>query len=90
MLLSSAVIVIPLRQKEQCRKNSFQHSDFCHPFLIPSYHPHTHHQHIQTQDFDIAGDYDPMIPDAECIKIVAEILSELKLGSFVIKVLNIL
>lgn len=31
-----------------------------------------------------------MIPDAECIKIVAEILSELKLGSFVIKVLNIL
>ena len=28
-----------------------------------------------------------MIPDAECIKIVAEILSELKLGSFIIKVL---
>ena len=27
-----------------------------------------------------------MIPDAECIKIMAEILSELKLGSFVIKV----
>ena len=27
-----------------------------------------------------------MIPDAECVKIVAEILSELKLGGFVIKV----
>lgn len=38
------------------------------------------------QDFDIAGEYDPMIPDAECIKIMAEILSELKLGSFIIKV----
>lgn len=38
------------------------------------------------QDFDIAGEYDPMIPDAECITIMAEILSELKLGSFIIKV----
>ena len=27
-----------------------------------------------------------MIPDAECVKIVAEILSDLKLGGFVIKV----
>ena len=38
------------------------------------------------QDFDIAGEYDPMIPDAECVRIVVEILSQLKLGSFVIKV----
>ncbi|XP_021346565.1 histidine--tRNA ligase, cytoplasmic-like isoform X1 [Mizuhopecten yessoensis] len=37
-------------------------------------------------DFDIAGQYDPMIPDAECIKIVTEILSKLELGDFVIKV----
>ncbi|XP_033112058.1 histidine--tRNA ligase, cytoplasmic-like isoform X2 [Anneissia japonica] len=37
-------------------------------------------------DFDIAGQYDAMIPDAECIKIVYEILSGLKLGEFVIKV----
>ncbi|KAM4678514.1 histidine--tRNA ligase, cytoplasmic-like isoform 1-T1 [Discoglossus pictus] len=37
-------------------------------------------------DFDIAGQYDPMIPDAECLKIVHEILSELQLGDFVIKV----
>ncbi|XP_064637433.1 histidine--tRNA ligase, cytoplasmic-like isoform X2 [Lineus longissimus] len=36
-------------------------------------------------DFDIAGQYDLMIPDAECVKIVSEILSELKLGDFVIK-----
>lgn len=39
------------------------------------------------QDFDIAGQYDPMIPDAECLKIVHEILSELELGEFSIKVL---
>ena len=39
-----------------------------------------------TQDFDIAGEYDLMIPDAECVRVMAEILSELKLGNFVIKV----
>jgi len=38
------------------------------------------------QDFDIAGQYDLMIPDAECIKIVAEILDSLELGEFVVKV----
>ncbi|CAN2389961.1 Anticodon binding domain of tRNAs [Pristimantis euphronides] len=37
-------------------------------------------------DFDIAGQFDPMIPDAECLKIVHEILSELELGEFLIKV----
>ncbi|XP_041462823.1 histidine--tRNA ligase, cytoplasmic-like [Lytechinus variegatus] len=37
-------------------------------------------------DFDIAGQYDAMIPDAECVKIVHEILTNLKLGDFVIKV----
>ncbi|XP_030068423.1 histidine--tRNA ligase, cytoplasmic isoform X3 [Microcaecilia unicolor] len=37
-------------------------------------------------DFDIAGKYDPMIPDAECMKIVHEILTELQLGDFLIKV----
>merc|ERR1712212_962600 len=37
-------------------------------------------------DFDIAGQYDPLLPDAECIKIVAEIFSDLNLGDFVIKV----
>lgn len=37
-------------------------------------------------DFDIAGQYDAMIPDAECLKIVYEILSELDLGDFRIKV----
>lgn len=38
------------------------------------------------QDFDIAGQYDAMIPDAECLKIVHEILSQLDLGEFRIKV----
>ncbi|XP_004609998.2 histidine--tRNA ligase, mitochondrial [Sorex araneus] len=37
-------------------------------------------------DFDIAGQYDPMIPDAECLKIMCEILSGLQLGDFIIKV----
>ncbi|XP_028909314.1 histidine--tRNA ligase, mitochondrial-like [Ornithorhynchus anatinus] len=37
-------------------------------------------------DFDIAGQFDPMIPDAECLKIVCEILSGLQLGDFLIKV----
>ena len=37
-------------------------------------------------DFDIAGQFDAMIPDAECVKIVVEILSKLKLGDFVVKV----
>ncbi|XP_077983585.1 histidine--tRNA ligase, cytoplasmic-like isoform X2 [Glandiceps talaboti] len=37
-------------------------------------------------DYDIAGAYDVMIPDAEVVKIVAEILTELKLGDFEIKV----
>ncbi|XP_019061592.1 probable histidine--tRNA ligase, mitochondrial isoform X2 [Fukomys damarensis] len=37
-------------------------------------------------DFDIAGQFDPMIPDAECLKIMYEILSELQLGDFLIKV----
>uniref|UniRef100_A0AAQ4P4L3 histidine--tRNA ligase n=1 Tax=Gasterosteus aculeatus aculeatus TaxID=481459 RepID=A0AAQ4P4L3_GASAC len=36
-------------------------------------------------DFDIAGQYDAMIPDAECLKIVHDILSELDLGDFRIK-----
>ena len=38
------------------------------------------------QDFDIAGQYDAMIPDAECVKVACEILSELDVGDFIIKV----
>ena len=37
-------------------------------------------------DFDIAGQYDPMIPDAECIRVVVEILRELNLSEFQIKI----
>uniref|UniRef100_A0A6J0U738 histidine--tRNA ligase n=1 Tax=Pogona vitticeps TaxID=103695 RepID=A0A6J0U738_9SAUR len=37
-------------------------------------------------DFDIAGKYDPMIPDAECLKIMHEILSALKIGDFLIRI----
>lgn len=37
-------------------------------------------------DFDIAGKFDPMIPDVECLRIIYEILTELDLNSFLIKV----
>ncbi|XP_044749899.1 histidine--tRNA ligase isoform X2 [Coccinella septempunctata] len=37
-------------------------------------------------DLDIAGIYEPMKPDAECIKIVYEILTDLDLKPFVIKI----
>lgn len=37
-------------------------------------------------DFDIAGQYDAMLPDAECVRIVTEILSALDIGNFIVKV----
>ena len=37
-------------------------------------------------DFDIAGEYDPMIPDAEIVCILNEVLTDLKIGSFRIKI----
>ncbi|KAJ3141353.1 hypothetical protein HK101_003428, partial [Irineochytrium annulatum] len=36
-------------------------------------------------DLDIAGDYGPMIPDAEVLRIGVELLSELNVGDFTIK-----
>ncbi|XP_077287406.1 histidine--tRNA ligase isoform X3 [Arctopsyche grandis] len=36
-------------------------------------------------DFDIAGTFDPMIPDAECVRVVVEILESLDIGQFVVK-----
>jgi histidyl-tRNA synthetase len=37
-------------------------------------------------DFDIAGQYSLMIPDAEVLKVVCEILEQLEIGDFVIKI----
>ncbi|XP_014207541.1 histidine--tRNA ligase, cytoplasmic isoform X2 [Copidosoma floridanum] len=37
-------------------------------------------------DFDIAGQYDPMLPDVECLRIIYEALKALDLGPFQIKV----
>lgn len=37
-------------------------------------------------DFDIAGTYDPMIPDAEVIKIMDEILQDLEIENYIIKI----
>ncbi|XP_013134971.1 PREDICTED: histidine--tRNA ligase, cytoplasmic isoform X2 [Papilio polytes] len=37
-------------------------------------------------DFDIAGQYDLMVPDVECLKVVTEILDALDIGKYVLKV----
>lgn len=37
-------------------------------------------------DFDIAGDFDSMISDAECLKILVEILDRLSIGNYRISV----
>jgi histidyl-tRNA synthetase len=37
------------------------------------------------KDYDIAGAYDPMLPDSECLKIMAEILTKMDIGDFQIK-----
>ncbi|KAJ3268878.1 hypothetical protein HDV01_002136 [Terramyces sp. JEL0728] len=39
-------------------------------------------------DFDIAGNYEPMVPDAEVIKVAIEILEKLDIGSFFVKLNN--
>jgi len=39
-------------------------------------------------DFDIAGNTSSMIPDAEVLKVVTEILTELEVGGFVVKLNN--
>ena len=38
------------------------------------------------QDFDIAGSFDTMIPDAEIVSLVCTILTRLDVGEFTIKV----
>ena len=37
-------------------------------------------------DIDFAGDYEAMLTDAECIKIVCDILKELDMNNFTVKV----
>ena len=37
-------------------------------------------------DFDIAGEYDPMMPDAEVVSILAEVLTDLQVGDFKIRI----
>jgi histidyl-tRNA synthetase len=37
-------------------------------------------------DFDIAGVYDSMVPDSECLALMCEILDAVKVGKFVVKV----
>ena len=41
---------------------------------------------LNFQDFDIAGQYDLMLPEAECLKVVDEVLNALNLGEFYTKV----
>ncbi|KAJ2315769.1 Cytoplasmic and mitochondrial histidine tRNA synthetase [Coemansia sp. RSA 2702] len=37
-------------------------------------------------DFDVAGAHEPMVADAECVRVAVEVLSRLDVGSFVVKV----
>jgi len=37
-------------------------------------------------DFDIAGEYDLMVPDSEAVKLITEILDELRIGSYKVKI----
>lgn len=37
-------------------------------------------------DFDIAGQFSPMLPDAEVLSVVADILTGLDIGDFIVKV----
>ncbi|KAG1313912.1 hypothetical protein G6F64_001883 [Rhizopus arrhizus] len=37
-------------------------------------------------DFDIAGVYDPMIPDSEILRILCEVLTDLDVGQFTVKI----
>ncbi|KAJ2720007.1 Cytoplasmic and mitochondrial histidine tRNA synthetase [Coemansia sp. Benny D115] len=37
-------------------------------------------------DYDIAGSYDAMIPDAECVRVAIDILGSLDVGPFVVKI----
>jgi histidyl-tRNA synthetase len=39
-------------------------------------------------DFDIAGSYGVMIPDADLLSVIADILTSLKVGNFLIKLNN--
>lgn len=38
------------------------------------------------KDFDIAGQYDLMVPEAECLKIIDEVFTQLDIGNYQIKV----
>jgi histidyl-tRNA synthetase len=40
---------------------------------------------MESQDFDIAGSYDPMVPDAEILSILCEALTALDIGEFTVK-----
>lgn len=40
----------------------------------------------ETQDFDIAGSYDPMVPDAEVLSMLCDALTALEIGEFTVKI----
>ena len=42
--------------------------------------------YTRLQDFDIAGSFDPMLPDSEVLVILCEALTALEVGDFTVKV----
>ena len=41
---------------------------------------------LYIKDFDIAGEYDVMVSDAECVRLVFEVLEAVEVGDFIIRV----
>jgi histidyl-tRNA synthetase len=44
------------------------------------------HSQADNQDFDIAGTYDPMVPDAEILAMLCDALTSLEIGAYTVKV----
>ena len=53
---------------------------------IVFYDSHSFKKKHATQDLDIAGTFDKMLPDAEGVRMVAEVMSQLDLGEFKVKI----
>lgn len=70
-----------LREFYQC----VSHLDFFQLNFEPDYWTAAAWYHLLKQDFDIVGSHSPMLADAECVKVMADVLESLNIGKFVIK-----
>lgn len=67
--------------------------EFYQCVIIPSFCPvkkfsieiNIHAFFTISQDFDIVGAHDAMLPEIECVKVVSEVLKSLDIGEFIIR-----